>query len=92
MSNRIKQSLSFLENIKKIPLDPASVDCLFSSKSFKAELLTQIANARVRIYLVALYLEADDAGKDILTALYQAKKNNPALDIVVCVDYHRASS
>lgn len=90
MSNRIKQSLSFLENIKKIPLDPASVDCLFSSKSFKAELLTQIANARVRIYLVALYLEADDAGKDILTALYQAKKNNPALDIVVCVDYHRA--
>lgn len=90
MSNRIKQSLSFLENIKKIPLQLESVDCLFSTKSFKAELLTQIARAQVRIYLVALYLEADDAGKDILSALYQAKKNNPDLDIVVCIDYHRA--
>jgi len=90
MSSRIKQSLSFLDNLKKIPLSAQTVDCLFSSRSFKAELLTQIANARHRIYLAALYLEADDAGKEILMALYQAKKQNPHLDIVVCVDFHRA--
>ncbi len=90
MSSRIKQSLAFLNNLKKIPLSAQSVDCLFSSKSFKAELLTQIANAKHRIYLAALYLEADDAGKEILMALYQAKKNRPSLDIVVCIDYHRA--
>jgi len=90
MSSRIKQSLSFLNNLKKIPLSAQSVDCLFSSRSLKAELLTQIANAKQRIYLAALYLEADDAGEEILMALYEAKKQNPHLDILVCVDFHRA--
>ncbi|MFT6986643.1 MAG: CDP-diacylglycerol--serine O-phosphatidyltransferase [Psychromonas sp.] len=90
MSSRIKKSLSFLNNLNKIPLSAQSVDCLFSSRSFKAELLTQIANAKHRIYLAALYLEADEAGKEILMALYQAKKQIPTLDIVVCVDFHRA--
>lgn len=90
MRSRIKQSLSFLNNLKKIPLSADSVDCLFSAKSFKAELLTLIANAKYRIYLAALYLEADDAGAEIMMALYQAKKNNPNLDIAVCIDFHRA--
>ncbi len=79
MNNRIEQSLFFLNNLHKIPLSADSVNCLFSAKSFKAELLTQIANARQRIYLAALYLEADDAGEEILMALYQAKKNRPKL-------------
>jgi len=90
MSSRLKQSLAFLNNLRKIPLDEQSVDCLFSSKSFKAELLKQIKNAKYRIYLTALYLEADEAGNDILMALYDAKKQNPALNIIVCIDYHRA--
>ena len=90
MSNRISQSLAFLNNLQKIPLAAQSIDCLFSSKSFKAALLTQIANAKQRIYLAALYLEADDAGKEILMALYQAKQQTPSLDIVVCIDFHRA--
>lgn len=90
MSSRIKHSLSFLNNLKKIPLAAQSVDCLFSSKSFKSELLKQIENAQYRIYLTALYLEADDAGKEILMALYQAKKERPTLEIVVCIDFHRA--
>lgn len=90
MKSRIKQSLTFLNNLKKIPLSVDSVNCLFSAKSFKGELLKQIANAKYRIYLAALYLEADDAGKEILMALYQAKRTRPDLDIVVCVDFHRA--
>lgn len=90
MSSRIKHSISFLNNLKKIPLAAESVDCLFSSKAFKSELLKQIENAQSRIYLTALYLEADDAGKEILMALYQAKERKPDLDIVVCIDYHRA--
>jgi CDP-diacylglycerol--serine O-phosphatidyltransferase len=90
MNSRIKQSLAFLNNLRKIPLDGQSVDCFFSSKSFKAELLTQIKNAKYRIYLTALYLEADEAGAEILMALYAAKKENPALNIIVCIDYHRA--
>lgn len=90
MSNSLKQSLGFLNNLRKIPLDAKSLDCLFSSKSFKVELLKQIKNAKYRIYLTALYLEADEAGSDILMALYAAKKENPALNIIVCIDYHRA--
>jgi len=90
MHNQIKKSLSFLNNLKKIPLSTDSVDCLFSTKSFKNELLKLIANAKYRIYLTALYLEADNAGQDIMMALYQAKRNNPQLDVVVCIDFHRA--
>ncbi|MGB5446922.1 MAG: CDP-diacylglycerol--serine O-phosphatidyltransferase [Psychromonas sp.] len=90
MSSRIKESLLFLENLKKIPLAVEDVDCLFSTKSFKAELLKQISAAKYRIYLAALYLENDQAGEEILLALYQAKKITPSLEVVVCVDYHRA--
>lgn len=90
MSSRIKQSLLFLENLKKIPLAVEDVQCLFSTKSFKAELLKQISAAKKRIYLAALYLENDQAGEEILLALYQAKKNRPSLDVVVYVDFHRA--
>jgi len=90
MISRIKQSLLFLDNLKKIPLAVEDVGCLFSTKSFKAELLKQICSAKNRIYLAALYLENDQAGEEILLALYQAKKNTPALDIVVCIDFHRA--
>lgn len=90
MNSRIKSSLAFLNNLRKIPLEEASVECLFSSKSFKTELLKQIKTAKYRIYLAALYLEADEAGTEILMALYDAKKENPALNIVVCIDFHRA--
>jgi CDP-diacylglycerol--serine O-phosphatidyltransferase len=90
MRNRIKKSLEFLSDLKKIPLSADSVDCLFSAKSFRDELLKQIANAKYRIYLTALYLEDDNAGQEIMMALYQAKRNNPQLDIVVCIDFHRA--
>ena len=90
MSSRIKRSLDFLNNLRKIPLDEQSVNCFLSSKTFKNELLKQIKNAQYRIYLTALYLEADEAGSDILMALYAAKKENPALNIIVCIDYHRA--
>lgn len=90
MNSRIKPSLAFLNSLSKIPLAEQSVDCLFSSKSFKTELLAQIKAAKYRIYLAALYLEADDGGREILMALYEAKRQNPALNIVVCVDFHRA--
>ncbi|WP_413698666.1 hypothetical protein ACLKMH_13690 [Psychromonas sp. KJ10-10] len=58
MNSRIKPSLAFLNSLSKIPLAEQSVDCLFSSKSFKAELLSQIKAAKYRIYLAALYLES----------------------------------
>lgn len=61
-----------------------------SPDQYKQQLLLLIANAHTRIYITALYLQDDDAGKDILHALYQAKVNHPSLDIKVFVDFHRA--
>ncbi len=61
-----------------------------SPDQYKQQLLLLIASARSRIYITALYLQDDEAGKEILHALYQAKINYPALDIKVFVDFHRA--
>ena len=57
---------------------------------YKQQLLSLIQDAKKRIYITALYLQDDDAGREILHALYLAKANNPALSIKVFVDCHRA--
>lgn len=79
--------------LARLPWLSQSVDdiqFLFSPGEFRKLLLQKIAGAQRRICLVALYLEQDDAGQAILAALYQAKQRNPALDICVLVDWHRA--
>ena len=43
-----------------------------------------------RIFITALYLQDDEAGREILHALYQAKNNFPQLEINVFVDANRA--
>ncbi|WED26580.1 CDP-diacylglycerol--serine O-phosphatidyltransferase [Vibrio sp. DW001] len=73
-----------------IALDPEQFDVLHTAKAFRECLLKHIRNAQQRIYIAALYLEDDDAGREVLTAIYQAKQNNPELDIAICVDWHRA--
>ncbi|MEC5344737.1 CDP-diacylglycerol--serine O-phosphatidyltransferase, partial [Brenneria populi] len=47
-------------------------------------------NARKRVYLVALYLEHDDGGMGVLSAVYEAKRQHPELDALILVDWHRA--
>jgi CDP-diacylglycerol---serine O-phosphatidyltransferase len=39
---------------------------------------------------VALYLQDDDAGREVLEALYAAHKANPAMEVEIYVDWHRA--
>ncbi|WP_137297940.1 CDP-diacylglycerol--serine O-phosphatidyltransferase [Psychromonas sp. SP041] len=90
MSKKINQNLSFLTKLKKLPISADNVRCLLTTKAFKAELFQQINSATKRIYIAALYLEADDAGEEVLDALYQAKNNHPSMDITVCIDFHRA--
>ncbi len=79
-----------LEHLPAIALEPHHLDVLFSAQEFRTQLLESIRQAQQRIYLVALYLEDDEAGREILTELYAAKQRNPQLDITVCVDWHRA--
>jgi len=90
MSKKINQSLSFLTKLKKLPISADEVKCLFTTTAFKTELFNQINTASKRIYIAALYLEADEAGAEVLNALYTAKLRHPEMDITVCIDFHRA--
>lgn len=82
-----KEQLSMLPMLSQ---NPESLKTLHTAEDFRYELLKQIENAKQRIYIVALYLENDDAGREIFTALYEAKQKQPTLDINVLVDWHRA--
>lgn len=61
-----------------------------SAADFKQQLLAEISQAKSRIYISALYIQDDEAGREVLAALYQAKINQPQLDIHLFVDFHRA--
>jgi CDP-diacylglycerol--serine O-phosphatidyltransferase len=61
---------------------------LLSAAEYREELLKQIA-AKHRIYLCSLYVQNDEAGAEIMEALYAAKAARPSLDIAVLVDWHR---
>ncbi|RJX72365.1 CDP-diacylglycerol--serine O-phosphatidyltransferase [Vibrio sinensis] len=81
---------NLFEQLPTLAQDPAQFETLFAARDFRTRLIQAIREASKRIYLVALYLEDDEAGREILTELYEAKQRNPGLDINVCVDWHRA--
>ncbi|AXN32127.1 CDP-diacylglycerol--serine O-phosphatidyltransferase [Vibrio coralliilyticus] len=85
MTNR-----NLFEQLPTLAQDPAQFETLYAAKDFRTRLIEAIRKASKRIYLVALYLEDDEAGREILTELYEAKQRNPGLEINVCVDWHRA--
>lgn len=92
MLSKLKQAKhqQHLALLPKLSQSVADVTTLFKTENFRHELLDQIAQAKRHIYITALYLEHDDAGRDILQALYQAKRIRPELDIKILVDWHRA--
>src|SRR5471032_1002625 len=79
-----------LAQLPKLPQTVDAVKTLYCPTDFRKTLLSAIANATQRIYLVALYLENDDGGRDVLSALYAAKQQRPELEICILVDWHRA--
>ncbi|MCV5917015.1 hypothetical protein OFN60_26660, partial [Escherichia coli] len=62
------------EQLPSLAINPEDFDVLYSAETFRTRLLDAISKATSRIYLVALYLEDDEAGREILTALYEAKQ------------------
>ncbi|WGE31341.1 CDP-diacylglycerol--serine O-phosphatidyltransferase [Actinobacillus genomosp. 2] len=88
--NKSNQAKKYLESIRYLPQNAEQVDFLSSSRAFKDRILQLIKTAKKRIYLTALYFEQDEAGQEILEALYQAKSANPSLEIKILVDWHRA--
>lgn len=79
-----------IEQLPCIAHKPEDLETLLDAGSFRERLHQEITQAKQRVYLVALYLQDDEAGRGILTALYEAKQANPDLDIKVLVDWHRA--
>ena len=66
------------------------IDIANTAADFKQMLLAEIAQAKSRVYISALYVQDDTAGREVLAALYQAKAKTPTLDICLFVDFHRA--
>ncbi|MBJ7553653.1 CDP-diacylglycerol--serine O-phosphatidyltransferase [Marinomonas spartinae] len=79
-----------LDPIPHFAVHPERITILHSAREYRELLLSAIKQATKRIYIVALYLEDDEAGREILSTIYQAKQDNPDLDIAICVDWHRA--
>lgn len=67
-----------------------AVQLFCHATDYKQQLLQLIAQAKKRILITALYLQADEAGEQILRALFVAKQQNPQLDVRIYVDFHRA--
>jgi Phosphatidylserine/phosphatidylglycerophosphate/cardiolipin synthases and related enzymes len=71
-----------------VPAD--AIAALPDPAAFRQTLLQLIAQAERRIVIVALYLQDDDGGREVLEALYAARARQPALRITLYVDWHRA--
>ncbi|VVM40999.1 CDP-diacylglycerol--serine O-phosphatidyltransferase [Pseudomonas fluorescens] len=71
-------------------IDPQAISALPDAAAYRTVLLERIASAQRRIVIVALYLQEDEAGQEVLDALYQAKAARPELQIVIVVDWFRA--
>ncbi|MBJ3817017.1 CDP-diacylglycerol--serine O-phosphatidyltransferase [Shimwellia pseudoproteus] len=85
--NKHQQHLALLPKLAQSVDD---ITVFFKPADCREILLQKIAAASRRICIVALYMEQDDAGKAVLSALYDAKRQRPELEISVLVDWHRA--
>ncbi len=75
--------------MQEIIVDGGDVAFFTTPKEYKQQLLSLIGNARQRIFITALYLQDDEAGREVLHALYQAKANFPEIEINIFVDFNR---
>lgn len=82
--------MAFWQDIPSAALVKEDVQVLTDAKQYKQCLLNLIKNAQRRIYITALYLQDDQAGREVLKALHEASVANPALEVNVLVDFHRA--
>ncbi|MCK5825047.1 MAG: CDP-diacylglycerol--serine O-phosphatidyltransferase [Ichthyobacteriaceae bacterium] len=76
--------------LPKIAIKSTDFNIVISPSEFRIKLLDSIKNAKNRIYISALYLENDEAGYEVLDALYLAKQQNDKLVVKVFIDFHRA--
>ena len=83
-------SKASLSTLPAFAVPAEAIEVLPDPAAFRQTLLRQIAQATRRILIVALYLQDDDGGREVLDALYAAYARNPSLEIAIFVDWHRA--
>ncbi len=79
-----------VRQLPRIGINAEDFTTLLSTADFRQTLLDRIATAQRRIYIAALYLEQDEAGREVMAALQEARRARPELDIRIMVDWHRA--
>lgn len=82
--------LDFWQKEASYKVSSNDISILLDAVSYREKLLSAIRTAKSRIIITALYLQDDDAGREVLSALHNAANDNPALRVDVLVDYHRA--
>lgn len=85
-----KKHRQYLIELPKIKQFSKNIITIYNAQEFFNLLIDKISAAKKIIYLVVLYLEKDQAGLKILKTIYQAKKNNPNLEVAILVDWYRA--
>lgn len=88
--DKSKRAKRNLENLPCLAQQPEDITFIYRAEDFKQQIIQLIRQAKTRIYLTALYWQNDEAGQQILAEIYQAKQDNPQLDIKILVDWHRA--
>ena len=81
---------SFLDSLATIDISQDDLTIIENTKGYREKFFELISSAKKRIYITALYLQDDEAGQQVLTAIYQAKQENPKLDVKIFVDFLRA--
>ncbi|OBW92706.1 CDP-diacylglycerol--serine O-phosphatidyltransferase [Gallibacterium salpingitidis] len=88
--SRLERAQRRLTRLPAFKLNQSQIEILPSAKAFKQKILQLIQQVEKRIYITALYWEKDEAGQEILEAIYQAKQRHPQLEVKIFVDWHRA--
>ncbi len=87
---RQPKAQALLDALPAFALPAQAIEVLPDPAAFRQALLQLIAQATRRIVIVTLYLQDDEGGREVLEALYAARVRQPALEISVFVDWHRA--
>ncbi len=85
-----KKRKSFLDSLDTINVSQENINIIDNTLDYRKKIFELIQSAKKRIYITALYLQDDEAGQEVLSALYEAKQKNPKLDVKIFVDFLRA--
>ncbi len=88
--DKTKKAEQRLSALPCLPLNAKDIKFICYPSEFRRQIIQQIRQAQKRIYIVALYWEKDETGKEILDEILKAKAKNPHLEVKILVDWHRA--